>query len=296
MNSKNSVNSSYTKSYKRWTAFSWFLFGLILFAGLGYATTVNENSLISNNITLSSDNSITTINLQSGFMSPTGTPNRTRISFYAGSNTNAPRPLSIEAHAKNVSIDHANHVTLYSLVTNKTASRALEWYWGGPENGQTNLSADGSFRLVDLSYLHFENDWMGYYRNESALSPGLKFDGNAGTILLDADDSSTSSTSLTIENLGSSVSETLTVFLQGTRSFFRYNAGTNNFEFGGGLSKGATIFADNKGALNVATNGNVTFLNHTGVFKVQNLTGTGNVIACISATGQFYRGNATGCP
>lgn len=42
---KDSVNSSYTKSYKRWTAFSWFLFGLILFAGIGYATTINEGGV-----------------------------------------------------------------------------------------------------------------------------------------------------------------------------------------------------------------------------------------------------------
>lgn len=39
---KTAFNSSYTKSYKRWTAFSWFLFGLILFAGLGYATTIRD--------------------------------------------------------------------------------------------------------------------------------------------------------------------------------------------------------------------------------------------------------------
>lgn len=50
--SKSSVKHSYTnKSYKKWTTFSWFLFGLILFAGVGYATTINEWSTTSNQIT-----------------------------------------------------------------------------------------------------------------------------------------------------------------------------------------------------------------------------------------------------
>ena len=39
---KRSPNNSCAKSKKRWTAFSWFLFGLILFTGLGHATTIND--------------------------------------------------------------------------------------------------------------------------------------------------------------------------------------------------------------------------------------------------------------
>lgn len=44
-NKKSSANRSCTKSYKRWTAFSWFLFGLIIFAGIGYATTIRDTGI-----------------------------------------------------------------------------------------------------------------------------------------------------------------------------------------------------------------------------------------------------------
>lgn len=42
---KASVNYSYTKSSKKWVYFNWFIFGIILLAGFGYATTVNENTI-----------------------------------------------------------------------------------------------------------------------------------------------------------------------------------------------------------------------------------------------------------
>src|SRR3990167_4561310 len=49
---KTTVIDSYTndkKLSKKWVYFNWFIFGLILIAGVGYATTVSENGLFANN-------------------------------------------------------------------------------------------------------------------------------------------------------------------------------------------------------------------------------------------------------
>lgn len=48
MNTKTAFNNSYTKSKqlsKKWVYFNWFIFGLILMAGLGYATTVADTGI-----------------------------------------------------------------------------------------------------------------------------------------------------------------------------------------------------------------------------------------------------------
>ncbi len=303
MNAKNFQSTSVIKAYtnsksKKIPAFIWIVLGIIFMAGLGYATTINERIVSApmvslENATLYSNTQIPTIYLFSDLTDSAGVFNRSRISFYAGANQNARRMLSLEAHAGNVTSGHENHISFYSDIKNTTDDRAMQWYWGAPDPANPNISADGSLRLVDLSYLQFENDWMGYYNNETAQSPGLKFDGNAGQILLDADNTSTASSSITLESFGSSVSETVTLFLQGTRGFWRYNGGSGQVQFGAGLTKTLALYADNKPWVEVALNGSVTMLNNTaGVLRVTNLTGTGNDFVCVNSIGVLYRSDS----
>ena len=279
-------NKLVKKGNKKFQFLFWTVFGVVFMSVLAIATTtVDETSVESVNIDLTSSTSAPTISLYpNNYVDGTGTLNRALLRFYSGPTTGYARPLSIETHIGNTTSQHPNHVTFYSDIVNlsvNSAPRAIEWYWGAPNISNYNNSADGRFRLNRLSTILFQNDWTGYYGNESTRTTGIESNGNSFGLEMDSNNDSTSSTIFKVFNYGNLVGETVSIELQ-SRAFVRYNGVNGTLDVGATSNKGLDLYTNGSTTARFATNGNLTLLSLKATYT------NGEAYICVDNNGAIF--------